>query len=145
MRIATGIAYGEKGEYDKADRRLHRGHPARPERCQAYYNRGLPTRRRANTTRRLRTTPRPSGSTRKLPMAYCNRGVAYEKEGEHDKAIADCTEAIRLNPKLPCVFQPGPRLREKDEYDKAIADFTEAIRLDPKYAQAYMQPWALLY
>ena len=27
-------------------------------------------------------------------------GNAYRHKGEHDKAIADCTEAIRLDPKV---------------------------------------------
>jgi tetratricopeptide (TPR) repeat protein len=36
--------------------------------------------------------------------AYYNRGTALEKKGEHDKAIADLTEAIRLNPKFVWVF-----------------------------------------
>ena len=33
-----------------------------------------------------------------MPSAYYNRGFAYEEKGEHDQAIADYTEAIRLKP-----------------------------------------------
>ena len=41
-------------------------------------------------------------------MAYYNRGIAYGNKGELDKAIADFTEAIRLDPKDgKSVFQPG--------------------------------------
>ena len=72
----------------------------------------LPTSTRANTTRRLPTSPRPSGWTRNIAEAYCNRGVAYGNKGEYDKAIADYTEAIRLEPEI-CrgVLQPGRGLR----------------------------------
>ena len=34
-----------------------------------------------------------------LDAAFNNRGVAWEKKGEYDKAIEDCTQAIQLNPR----------------------------------------------
>ncbi|MBN2021958.1 MAG: trypsin-like peptidase domain-containing protein, partial [Pirellulales bacterium] len=58
---------------------------------------------------------------------------------EYDRAIADYTEAIRLDPKNALAyFFRGFAYRHKHEYDSAIADFTEAIRLDPKDADAYV-------
>src|SRR5260221_235589 len=66
------------------------------------------------------------------------RGRRYGEKGEHDKAIADFTEAIRLDPTVAdtcsgrgwCYAWTGAD-------DKAIADFTEAIRLDPTVADTY--------
>jgi tetratricopeptide (TPR) repeat protein len=53
-------------------------------------------------------------------------------KGEQDKAIADCAEAIRLDPKLAeAYYNRGFSYAEKGEYNKAIADYTEAIQLDP--------------
>ena len=98
----------------------------------------LPTRRRARLIRPLPTSPRPSVSNPKFAKAYSSRGVAYGHKGEHDKAIADFTEAIHLDPKdAEAYFNRGVAYGSKGEHDKAIADFTEAIRLDPKDAQAY--------
>ena len=54
-----------------------------------------------STTRRSPTTPRRSASTPRMPRTYRNRGNAWSGKGEHDQAIADCTEAIRLDPKTP--------------------------------------------
>ena len=69
---------------------------------------------------------------------YCKRGAAYFDKGEYDKAIADCTEAIRLGPKhAKFYYNRGNAYGRKGEYDKAITDCTEAIRLDPKYALSY--------
>ena len=63
----------------------------------------------------------------------------FEKKGDHDKAIADFTEAIRLNPKLAqAYYNRGMIYRKKGDHDKAIADFTEAIRLNPKDATPYI-------
>ena len=62
------------------------------------------TGRRATATRPSPTTRKPFGSTRKYAEAYRNRGFAYEEKGELDKAIADYTEAIRLNPKDAAAF-----------------------------------------
>ena len=46
-------------------------------------------------------------------MAYCNRGVAYANKGDYDKAIADCNEAIRLDPKDAVAYcNRGLSLRE---------------------------------
>ena len=104
-RIATGAgAYGKRAS---TTRRLPttRGHPARPEGCRGVLQPGHRlSAERANTTRRLPTTPRPSGSNPKDAEAYYNRGWPTADKGEHDKAIADYTEAIRLDPKYAMAY-----------------------------------------
>ena len=98
----------------------------------------MPGRRRRSTTRPSPTTTRPSGSIPRTPRRTRNRGVAWCRAKEYDKAIADFNEAIRLDPKdAPALQLPGRSLESKEEYDKAIADYNEAIRLDPKHAEAY--------
>jgi hypothetical protein len=52
--------------------------------------------------------------------------------------ILDCTEAIRLDPKLVAAYiVRSGAYAEKGEYDWGIADCTEAVRLDPELASAY--------
>lgn len=73
-----------------------------------------------------------------LALAYSYRGLARQAKGNLDQAIADYTEAIRIDPKLAAAYNNrGWALNEKQEPDRAIADFDQAIRLDPKMAYAY--------
>jgi tetratricopeptide (TPR) repeat protein/serine/threonine protein kinase len=70
---------------------------------------------------------------------YRHRGDAWGAKREYDKAIADYTEAIRLNPKNARAYtERGHVYYKKEDYDKAITDYTEAIRLDPKDADAHV-------
>ena len=81
-----------------------------------------------------------SHSTRSERTPRHTATVAWptRSKGDYDKAIADFTEAIRLNPKIAKAYNNrGLAYENKGDYDKAIADCTEAIRLDPKFAEAY--------
>ena len=70
--------------------------------------------------------------------SYYRRGIAYGQNGDYDKAIADFTEAIRLNLKsAPVYYNRGVTYWHRGNHDRATADFNEAIRLDPKLAVAY--------
>ena len=63
--------------------------------------------------------------------AYKNGDGAISK-GDFDAAIANLTEAIRLDPQCGKAYSlRGFAHLEKKEYDQAIADYDAAIRLDP--------------
>jgi len=70
--------------------------------------------------------------------AFVNRGIAYRRIGDYERALSDYDQAIRLNPAAADAFNNrGNAYRELHEFDKAIGDYDEAIRLNPKYAHAY--------
>jgi lipoprotein NlpI len=71
-------------------------------------------------------------------FAFYNRGNAWQAKGNIDRAIADYTEAIRLNPRLREAFNNrGNAWKAKGDLDRAIADYTEAIRLNPQSKEAF--------
>jgi Tetratricopeptide repeat len=64
-------------------------------------------------------------------VAYVARGLAWQAKGDLDHALADYTDAIRLNPRDALAYNNrGLLWREKGDADRAIADLT-AIRVDP--------------
>jgi tetratricopeptide (TPR) repeat protein len=72
-------------------------------------------------------------------LSQTGRAVAYYKNHSFDRAIAEATQAIQLNPDdVVAYFIRAESYREKGDFDLAIADATEAIDIDPEYVHAYV-------
>ena len=79
----------------------------------------------------IKSDPRNDG-------AFVNRGIAYRRLGDFDRAIKDYDEAIRLNPRAADAYNNrGNAYRALDDLDRARRDYDEAIRLNPRYAHAF--------
>jgi tetratricopeptide (TPR) repeat protein len=69
--------------------------------------------------------------------AYSER-CRYEDKHEYDRAIADCSEAIELDPKIPLAYHYRCQaLVQKKDYDRGITDCDKAVELDPNFAKRY--------
>ncbi len=65
--------------------------------------------------------------------AYLYRGAGYLVSGDNDHAIADLSEAIKLDPTDDVALtNRGHAYRRNGEPQLAIADLTRAIELNPK-------------
>lgn len=74
-----------------------------------------------------------------LAKAYYVRGSEWATLGNHERAIADFSTAIELDPKLVGVhYSRALVLSEKGDHDAAIADYDAALKLAPKDAKAYI-------
>ena len=70
--------------------------------------------------------------------ALGNRCRLWIAKGNLDRAIADCDEAIRRDPKDANVYvDRGNAHAARRDFDRAIADFDAAIGLNPALAMAY--------
>lgn len=68
-----------------------------------------------------------------------NRAEAYQKQGKLDLAIAEYTEALRIDPKhAGAHFGRGMCYGNKGELDNAQLDFDETTRLNPKHTEAFI-------
>lgn len=71
-------------------------------------------------------------------VALASRARVWNYLGEFDKAIADCDEALRLDPQCAMAFdRRAQALTGKGKLDEALADFEKAIKLTPQYASTY--------
>ncbi len=68
---------------------------------------------------------------------YHMRATAKYHLGGRDSAIADWTEAIRLQPLAIYFFNRGSVRIENGDVDSAISDFDEAIRTEPRVVYFY--------
>jgi tetratricopeptide (TPR) repeat protein len=67
-----------------------------------------------------------------LANAYYDRGIGYQRKGQDDLAIADYTEAVRIDPNNALAYYGrGLSYRHKGQDDLAIADYTQALRIAP--------------
>ena len=70
----------------------------------------------------------------KLAEAFNNRGIAYRLKGDHERAIADYSQAIKLNAKFAAAHNNrGVAYDHRGEYDRAIADYDQALKLAPSH------------
>jgi tetratricopeptide (TPR) repeat protein len=102
---------------------------------------------------------RSGGNATERADAYIRRGqvkeqmASFDRAPEHERAIADFDEAIRLDPKKPLAYlgragarayliriqiKADPRAQIKDKVNQQIADYSLAINLDPTLAGAYV-------
>ena len=107
---SRGLAWAEKRQYDKAIADHNEAIRLEPRTANAYTCRGNAwSEQQGCTTRRSPITTRPSGSIRQNANTHTSRGHAWSRKHEYDKAIADFTEAIRLEPGSPAAYN-APRL-----------------------------------
>ena len=118
-----GLVYARKGEYDRAridfNKLLELGWDVEvlPK---------LPDSPQSTATPRLDTRNHDSNDA----ITYYERGLAYARKGEYDRAIQDYDQAIRLDPNLAGVYYlRGATYRRKGEYDRARSDLYTALVL----------------
>lgn len=69
---------------------------------------------------------------------FFNQGMTYSKEKQWDKAIAEYTKALTLNPGYAEAYlRRGLAYHEKGDIDLSIADYTKAIEIKHTYFSAY--------
>lgn len=72
--------------------------------------------------------------------ALIKSGEAYLERKEYEKAIADYSKAVELQPLYGgAYYRRGKAYAKKKDYDKAIADYSNAVVLDNRNGDSYVQ------
>jgi tetratricopeptide (TPR) repeat protein len=74
-----------------------------------------------------------------LVIAYQHRAFEAANQQKFPDAIADLTEALKVNPKDVRTYQQRAAMEMKmQQYDKAVADYSQAIKLFPDDISNYL-------
>jgi tetratricopeptide (TPR) repeat protein len=144
--FARGYALQGKGETDLAIADYTKVIGIEPREANALINRANQWNKKGDHARAVAEydavlamhEARPLLSRTGLLYAYNNRGIARLDGGEFDKAIADLSKAVEIDPKFAAAYyNRGRAYNGKVDADPAIADFDKAIELAPRFAAAY--------
>lgn len=124
-------------------------------RATAHVRRGLALVEQGKHDEAMRDYDAGIGLDPKDALAYNNRAILWREKKQLDRAIADLTKAISIDP-MPNAegvgggpvnlhFNRGMMFHQKGEFDRARADYDRAIELDPKDAQAFYRRARLQY
>lgn len=70
--------------------------------------------------------------TKNRSIALYQRGRVYQFKRDYDRAIADYSEAIKLNAKYSeALYFRGSAYNQQGDYDRALADLNQTIALAP--------------
>ena len=131
---SRGLTWSFKKDFDKAITDYTQAIRIDPNYAESH--RGLCLERQERPTRLSPTSVRPFDSIHATPVP--DRRVDEPKaKKEHDKAVADYSEAIRLDPRDGYSYNGRETCGKPRRNDKAIADFSEAIRLDSRDVASY--------
>ena len=79
-------------------------------------------------------------------LLYINRGTAYLSKQDYDHALADLSQAIKIEPnRAAAYFNRAVIFYSKENYDRAIADCNQVIKLQPDFALAYLKRGAIYF
>jgi tetratricopeptide (TPR) repeat protein len=66
-----------------------------------------------------------------LSLAFTRRCAAYRAKGQHDLAMADCSQAIEHDPaQMTALYIRGAEYEGKGELDKALEDYGKVIAIN---------------
>ncbi len=126
-----GIAYGNRGEHDKALSDFNSALRISPNYADAYNSRGVAYARTGKHDKAISDFDHALRSNPKYAKAYYNRGTSYFEKGKFDKAISDFSRALGINSNYAkAYYNRGAAYLRKGEFDKAVSDFDKALQIE---------------
>ena len=135
----VGMAYGIRGEYEKALTYLNKAVALDPNLFEVYNNRALIYRAKGEYDQAIQDYNLALKINPTYAKAHNNRGNTYNIIGKEDAAMADYNQAIELAPQSfsEPYHNRGALYYKKGALREAIADYTQALRINPTYLPPY--------
>jgi Flp pilus assembly protein TadD/DNA-binding MarR family transcriptional regulator/Cdc6-like AAA superfamily ATPase len=115
---ALGIAYGKKGEYDRAIEAFCKALELKPDLHEAWYNLGVAYGMKREHDQAIEALHKALELQPDDPQAWNDLGVAYGIKGEYDQAIKACRKALELKPDFYQAWNNlGNAYKGKGEYE----------------------------
>jgi tetratricopeptide (TPR) repeat protein len=134
-----GAAWAGRRDYDRAIADYNEALRINPVYVLALYGRFMAT--QSKTDNANAKVPRKEAKPQtSIPadIDYVARGLAWAQKRDYDRAIADYTEALRVNPKDAKAYTyRAVAWSNKNNYERAVADYSEAIRINPQHVDAH--------
>ena len=92
-----GLAWGEKGDYDRSNADKTKAIEINPNYAEAYNNRGRAWGKKDDYDKAIADYTKAIEINPKYADAYLNRSLAWGKKGDYDRSNADKTKAIDIN------------------------------------------------
>ncbi len=147
---SKGIAYSDKGNYDKAIECFWEAIHINPDYAEAYCNMGDVYGNKGDHRAAIICCAKAANLGSKPAQDFCNNfGINYESiahnesithTDNYDQVIESYQKAIEINPDdVEAYCNLGVAYFNQSNYDKAIECYQKAIELDSGYAEVYYQ------
>ena len=132
-----GMAYADKGLYDKAKEDFEQALTMNPRHWAALLNRGVIEGIRGFHDAALKDLDMAIMINDARAEAFFNRGLILGQIGQYRRALEDMSQAIVLNPRYAKAYTYRGRLwMFNNEFAQALKDFDKSLELDPGNAPA---------
>jgi tetratricopeptide (TPR) repeat protein len=139
--LGRGIAYNDKGDYDRAIEDFDHAVSLNPPGALAsvtYNNRGTAYINKGLYNRAVDDFNKSIVLNMKNYEAYYNRANAYYYQNDFNRAIEDYTQTIRIKPAYSFAYcNRGAAYCGIGAYNRGIEDFNQALRLNPNDEKSY--------
>ena len=126
-----GIAYRNKGEYDRAFQDFNQAIKLNPQFAFAFNSRGIAYQSKGQYDCAIEDYDQAIKLNPQFAFAFNSRGLAYQNKGRYDRAFQDFDEAIKLNPQFADAFYNRSLAKKKGDEAGAEADLAAARKINP--------------
>jgi tetratricopeptide (TPR) repeat protein len=134
-----GVAYRQKGEYDRALLDYEQAIRLNPSNANAYNNRGIIYRIKGEYARAIADYDEAIWLKHgDFPAAYYNRALAYADKGEYGLSLRDFEFVMRVNPSNAlALYARGLILLKKTNTEAGKIDISAVRAINPNIAEQF--------